>query len=129
MHQTGTSHRMHDYFVPEFEFIAYIAGYAPISGREQFLRRMATHPSSYEMLIPEDIMIDVKRKIAVALIKADVSDTATGKLLVTKRYQAIYQLVPDQNSAIKIRKVLFFEEVLPRGALDLNQVFGKDWGK
>ena len=121
-----TAHRMHDYLAPEFEFTPYIAGNAQISGRDEFLRLMSSHPSSHESLPPEDIMVDVGRKVVVVLLKAELADSATGEVLVTKSYHVLYQLMLDENNTIKIKKVLFFEEILPPGTLDIGDVFKRD---
>ena len=72
-------------------------------------------------------MIDERRKVVVALLKAELADRATGEVLVTKRYHVLYQLVTE-DSLIKIKKVLFFEEILPPGTLDMGDVFRKDPG-
>lgn len=125
---TKTAHRMNDYIAPDFEFTPYIAGNAPISGRDEFLRLMSSHPSSLERLTPEDIMVDERRKIAVALLKTEIIDSATGEVLVTKSYHALYQLILDENRTIKIQKILFFEEILPPGTLDVGDVLRRDAG-
>jgi hypothetical protein len=123
-----TVHRMNDYLAPDFEFIPYIAGNARISGRDKFLSLMSAHPSSHETLTPEDIMVDEKRKVVVVLLKAELADSATGELLVAKSYHVLYQLMLDGNKTIKIKKVLFFEEILPPDTLDMGDVFRRDPG-
>lgn len=122
------THRMNDYLAPEFEFTPYIAGNARISGRDQFLSLMSSHPSSHESLTPEDIMVDERRKVAVVLLKAELADSATGEVLVAKSYHVLYQLMLDEKNTIKIQKVLFFEEILPPGTLDMGDVFRRDSG-
>jgi len=123
-----TASQMEDYLAPDLEFVPYIAGNARISGRDEFLSLMSSHPSSIERLTPEDIMADEARRIAVVLIKTEIIDNATGEILVTKRYHVIYQLMLDENKTIKIRKILFFEEILPPGTLDVGDVLRKDLG-
>jgi hypothetical protein len=123
-----TTYQMYDYFAPDLEFIPYVAGNRRISGRDDFLRLLSSHPSSLEKLTPEDIMIDERRRIAVVLIKAEICDSATGEVLVAKHYLVSYQLTLDENNTIKIKKILFFEEILPPGKLDIADVFGKDPG-
>jgi hypothetical protein len=123
-----TARQMEDYLTPDLEFVPYIAGNARISGRDEFLRLMSAHPSSIERLTPEDIMVDEKRRIAVVLIKTEIIDSATGKILVTKRYHVVYKLILDRNKTLKIRKILFFEEILPPGTLDVGDVLRKDAG-
>jgi hypothetical protein len=120
------THRMHDYYAPDFEIIHYVAGANKISGRDKFLRLMSSHPSSYEVLTPEDIVVDDRRKVAVVLLKTEVADRKLGKVVVVERYLVHYQLVLDENNTIKIKKILFFREVLPPGTLDTADVLMRD---
>ena len=53
-----TASQMEEYLAPDLEFIPYIAGNARISGRDEFLHLMSSHPSSIERLTPEDIMVE-----------------------------------------------------------------------
>lgn len=122
----GTVQRMYDYFTPDFEFTPFIAGNATISGRENFLRLMSSHPSSYETITPEDIFIDVKRKVVVVLARTEVVDRKNGEVVVRKRYLPRYHLALDDNGNIKIKKLIFFWEVLPRGAPEVHEVFRRD---
>jgi hypothetical protein len=121
-----TTHRMHDYFAPDLEFIPYVAGLEHTTDREEFLRIMSSHPSSYEMLTAEDIIIDERQKVVVVLMKTEVVDRNTGKVVVTKSYLPRYQLALDENDTIKIKKLQFFWEVLPPGALEVHEVFRRD---
>ena len=121
-----TTHRMHDYLAPDFEFTPFIAGNAKVSGRDEFLRLMSSHPSSQESLTPQDIMIDLKKKTIVVLLGAELSDKATGEVLVKKSYHVLYRLILDAQKTIKIKSVLFFEEILPPGTLDIGDVLKRD---
>ncbi len=121
-----TTFRMYDYLTPDFDFTPYIAGNARITGRDNFLKLMSSHPSSHESLTPLDIMIDTKKKTVVVLLKAELKDRATREVLVNKCYHVLYRLILDENRTIKIKKVLFFEEILPPGTLDIGDVFKKD---
>jgi hypothetical protein len=121
-----TTYRMHDYFAPDLEFVPYVAGNRCITGRDDFLRLLSSHPSSLEKLTPEDIMVDEKCRTAVVLIKAEICDSDTGEVLVNKHYLVSYQLTLDEKDTIKIKKILFFEEILPPGKLDIADVFGRD---
>ena len=121
-----TIHRLDDYFAPDLEFTPYVAGIIHTSGRDEFLRVLLSHPSGYEKLAPEEIVVDERRKVAVVLIKAEISDSRTQEVLVTKRYFVLYPLVLDENNAIKIKKIQLFWEVLPAGALEISDVFARD---
>jgi len=121
-----TIHRMNDYYAPDLEFIPYVAGIGHTAGRDEFLRILLSHPSGYEKLTPEDIVVDERRKVAVVQIKAEISDSQTGEILVTKRYFVRYPLVLDEDNTIKITKIELFWEVLPPGALEISDVFARD---
>jgi hypothetical protein len=121
-----TIHRLDDYYAPDLEFIPYVAGIGHTSGRDEFYRVLLSHPSGYEKLTPEEIVVDEKRKMAVVLIKAEISDSKTGEILVTKRYFVLYPLAVDENGTMKIKKIQLFWEVLPPGALEIDDVFDRD---
>lgn len=121
-----TIHRLDDYYAPDLKFTPYVAGIGHSTGRDEFYRILLSHPSGYEMLTPEEIVVDERRRIAVVLIKAEISDSQTGEGLVTKRYFVLYPLVLDENNTIKIEKIQLFWEVLPPGALEISDVFARD---
>jgi hypothetical protein len=121
-----TIHRMDDYFAPDLEFSPYVAGVVHTSGRDAFLRVLLSHPSGVEKLTPEDILVDERKKVAVVLIKAEISDSKTREVLVTKRYFVRYPLALDENKNIKIKKIQLFWEVLPPGVMEIDDVFDRD---
>jgi hypothetical protein len=121
-----TIHRLDDYYAPDVEFNPYVAGIGHSTGRDEFYRILLSHPSGYEKLTPEEIVVDERRRIAVVLIKAEISDSKTGEMLVTKRYFVLYPLVLDENESIKMKKIQLFWEVLPPGALEISDVFARD---
>jgi hypothetical protein len=121
-----TIHKLDDYFAPDLEFFPFVAGVGHVKGREEFYRVLLSHPSGIEKLTPEDIVVDVKKKVAVILIKAEITDARTQELLVKKYYFVLYPLMLDENNTIKIKKLQLFWEVLPPGALEIDDVFARD---
>jgi hypothetical protein len=121
-----TIHRMDAYFAPDFEFLPYIAFIEPVKGRDAWYEVLLSHPSGIEVFDPEDIIIDDRRKVVVVKIKTDVKDSETGEVLVTKRYFARYPLVLDENGDIRIKNLEFFWEILPEGAMEIDDVFDRD---
>jgi hypothetical protein len=121
-----TIHRLDDYYAPDLEFAPYVAGIGHTTGRDEFYRILLSHPSGYEKLTPEEIVVDETRRVAVVLIKAEISDSRTREVLVTKRYFVLYPLVLDENNLIKMKKIQLFWEVLPPGALEIDDVFARD---
>jgi hypothetical protein len=124
-----TVHRMDEYFAPDFEFRPYVAAITPVKGRKEWYKVITSHPSGYEKLTPEDIVIDERRMVFVARIKAEIMDSKTKEVLVTKRYFANYPLELDENNKVKIKRLEFFWEVLAPGAMEIDDVFMRDWKK
>lgn len=120
------NYRLHDYFGEDFEFYPNFHGVDPVKDRDQFLYQMSLHPSTHEQMEPEDIFIDDKRKVAVAVLNARIVDSRTGKVLVKKKYCPCYHLGLDKNQTIKIKKIVFFWEQLAPGVPDVLDVFRRD---
>lgn len=121
-----TTYRMHDYFVPDLEFTPYVDGLEHTTSADEFLGIMSSHPSSYETITAEDIIIDEKRAVVCVLARTEVTDRKTGKIVVRKRYLPRYQLILDEKNTIKIKSLVFFWEVLPPGAMEVHEVFRRD---
>ena len=121
-----TTYQMHDYYAPDFQIVHFIAGVKTITGRDNFLRLMSSHPSSHEKLVAEDITIDDRRKVAVLLLKTEITDKTIGKVAVTKHYLVHYQLIVDENNTLKIKDIKLFDERLAPGATDVGDIFMKD---
>ncbi len=119
-------HRLDDYFAPDLEFTPNVSGVVHTTRRDKFYDVLLSHPSGFEKLTPEDIVVDENKKAAAVLIKAEITDSHTGKLLVRKRYFVLYPLALDENNTIKIKKVLLFWETLPPGSLEISEVFARD---
>jgi hypothetical protein len=122
----ATINRLDDYFAPDLEFFPYVAGVGHVTGRQEFYGVLLSHPSGHEKLTPEDIVVDVRKKAAVVLIKAEITDSQTGEMLVKKHYFVLYPLVLDENNSIKIKRIQLFWEVLPPGSLEISDVFARD---
>ncbi len=121
-----TVNRMDDFFAPDLEFFPYVSHVIKTRGRERFYKVITSHPSGYEHLTPLDIVVDEKHLVAVVLIKAEISDSQTGEILVSKHYFVRYPLILDDNNTLKIEKVQLFWEVLPPGAMEISDVFQRD---
>jgi hypothetical protein len=120
-----TVSRMCDYFTPDLEFLPYVAqiSHMHTTKREDFFNILTGHPRGYERFTLEDMVIDERRAIVVALLKAEIHDSKTATLLLTKRYLVHYTLVLDDNKTLKIKKIIFFWEELMPGSLDVSQAF------
>jgi hypothetical protein len=74
------------------------------------------------------VVIDERKQEFVAQIKTDLVDRDTKQVLLTKRYLARYPLV-EEDGTMKIARLEFFWEILPEGALEIDDVFERDWGR
>ena len=111
---------MNDYFTPDFVFTGYLGLPEPVvyRGRDAFLARGASHPSSYERLTPEEMTIDETQQTVFAIIKFEFIDRKTGEVLVVERGATQYQLVLDENGSIKIKSFVFFPQRVAAGDTD-----------
>ena len=125
-----TANRMNDYFTPDLRFIPYIAAIGGPEGgffsRDEFIHTAKSHSSWYEKLTPMDITIDENRKVVAVLFGMEVINRKTGEVVVKKSAMAHYELVLDENDAIKIKTIRFFWEVLPPGVPEFYDLFEDD---
>jgi hypothetical protein len=109
--------RMADYFTPDVHFVPYISDFGgpghPVTNREDFFRMFIGHPTVYERFSVDDIVIDERRMVAVALLDVSLFDSKTNKVLLQKHYLPRYQLVVDDMNTLKISRILFFWEAMP----------------
>lgn len=124
-----TADRMKEFFAPDLRFIPYIAGIGGPEGgfrsRDEFIQTAKSHPSWYERLIPDDITIDERRKVAVVLFRMEVVDTKKNEVVIKKSALAHYELILDENKTIKIKTIRFFWEVMPPGVKEFYEIFGR----
>jgi hypothetical protein len=118
---------MDEYFSRDFVFNPYIAYVGKVAGRENWYNVLTSHPSGIEVLTPEHVVIDERRQEFVAQIKTDLVDRDSREVLLTKRYLARYPLI-EEDGKWKIERLEFFWEILPEGALEIDDVFERDWG-
>jgi hypothetical protein len=110
-----TSQRMCEFFAEDLQFTPAVAGLKGLNGRDEFLHSVSSHPSHYENLKPEDIIIDVHKKTVVVLATTELSDPETGQIVITDRYLVRYQLVVEAGQTLKISRMLLFKKLLSPG--------------
>ena len=114
-----TVHRMSKYFTEDVRFVPFISDFGgpehAVTSRDDFFRMFIGHPTVYEKFEVEDIAVDERRMIAVALLKVALYDSKTEEVLLRKHYLPRYQLVLDETGALKISTILFFWEAMPPG--------------
>jgi hypothetical protein len=122
-----TADRMKEYFAPDLRFIPYIASIGGPEGgfnsAEEFIKTAVGHTGWYEKLTPVEITIDERQKTVAVLFLIDVYDRKTGKITVKRSAFSLYDLVLDEAEKIKIKKIRFFWEVLPSGALEFFELY------
>jgi hypothetical protein len=124
----ATVEKMHEYYTPDLVFTGYTGFAEPtvFPDRAAFLEFDLSHPSSYERLTVEDMTVDERRKTVFAIIKFEYVDRVTGLVLAEERGATQYQLVLDEDGAIKIKSFTFFAQRLPAGALSGTEIFLRD---
>lgn len=125
--EPATADKMNEFFAPDLRFIPFIAAIGSPEGgfnsRDEFIHTAKSHPDWYEKLTPQDITIDERRKTVAVLFGMEVISRKTGKVEVKKSALAHYELALDENSAIKIKTIRFFWEVLPAGVPEFYDLF------
>jgi hypothetical protein len=111
-----TVHRMSDYFASDVHFVPYVSEFGGpshgVTNRDDFYRMFTGHPTVYEQFDIDDIMVDEKKMVAVALLDVTLYESKTNRVLLKKHYQPQYQLVIDDANTLKIKKILFFWEAM-----------------
>jgi hypothetical protein len=120
-----TVDRMSEYFTPDVHFVPYISAFGgpenAVTSRDDFFRMFTGHPSVYEQFEVEDIILDERRMVAVALLKVALFDSNTDEVLLRKHYLPRYELVLDENKKLKIKNILFFWEAMPP---EIDEAYG-----
>jgi hypothetical protein len=112
------------YFTPDLQFISYILGVKRPDTREGLLNTMV-HPGLYEELVPEDIIIDVRRKAAAIILRVQFRDEPSGTVFPAKRNCAHYEFVQDSSGEVKIKKITYFTEPRPADEPDMKTLMRK----
>jgi hypothetical protein len=117
--EAATAHRMYEYYTPDFVFTGYVGLPEPVvyPSAEAFVRFDVSHPSTYERLTPEEVVIDERRGAVAAVIRFEFIDRATGTVILEERGISRYTLTLDEEGRIKIKELLFFPQRTAPGAL------------
>ena len=108
-----TAPRMHEFYSPELKVTQFfLPKEMPPFNREQFLRISSSHPAVQETLIPEHLIVDEKQNMVAAFLRGEFTVKATEEVIV-QMFTAHYQLIQDENDAVKIEDLLIFGEYLP----------------
>ncbi len=128
--KTDSAQRMHEFFTPDLRFIPYIEALGGPEGgfhsRDEFLRTAVAHTAWYEILTPQDITIDDRRKTVAVVFGMEVVDNEKDKVVVKRTGIAHYQLALDDNNTIKIKTIRFFWQTLPPDTPEFYDLYGFD---
>ena len=115
---------MEKYFTDDLQFISYMVGVKRPDDRVGLLNSMV-HPGLLEDLKPEEMIIDVVNKSVAVILRVQFKEEPTDTLFPAKRNCAHYQLVEDDNGALKISKISYFAEHRPPDEPDMKSLMKK----
>ena len=115
---------MTKYFTEDLQFISYFPGVKRPDDREGLLNSMI-HPGLLEDLQPEEMVIDVENKYVAVVIRVQFKEIPTNTLFPEKRNCAVYQLVGDTISNLKISKISYFAEQRAPEEVDMKTLMRK----
>lgn len=100
---------MEKYFSEDLQFISYMLNVKRPDDRNGLLNTMV-HPGLLEELKPEDVIIDEKNKAVAVILRVQFREESTGTVFPAKHNCAVYNLIEDGNSELKIRRISYFTE-------------------
>lgn len=115
---------MKKYFTEDLQFVSYILNVKRPDNLEGLLNSMV-HPGLLEDLKPEDMIIDVKNLAAAVNLRVQFKEEPTNTVFPAKHNCALYKLVADKNSNLKISKISYFTEHRPPDEPDMKNLMKK----
>jgi hypothetical protein len=110
-----TAQNMRQYFMPDLEFYSYnMPEEEKPTGREHLISAIE-HPGFHEVFRPQYYVYDERRKILVAQLQLQFTETSRGTVFPAKMASAHYHIVQDENEDLKIQKILYFVEAASPG--------------
>jgi hypothetical protein len=100
---------MEKYFTEDLTFTSYFPGVKRPDDRAGLLGTMV-HPGLLEELVPEDMIIDEKDLAVAVNLRVQFREGPTGNVFPAKNNCALYHLVRDGDTGIKIRTISYFAE-------------------
>jgi hypothetical protein len=120
----ATVPNMEKYFTPDLVFTSYILGVKRPDDRAGLLGTMV-HPGLIEELEPEEIIIDEERQSVAVILRVQFTDKHDGTVFPVAHNCAIYDLVPDAENNLQIKKITYYTEPRPPEDPDIKALMKK----
>ena len=108
------------FFSPDMELSLYTSLSSPpkkTMNRDALLISFV-HPGLQEDITPNYLVIDLKQLIVVVQFEIRFSDKLSGKKWEPLQASAHYHLIIDENKELKIRKIHYWTEALPKDVFE-----------
>lgn len=115
---------MEKYFSEDLQFISYFPGVKRPDDRQGLLNTMV-HPGLLEDLKPEVMAIDTDNQTVAVILQVQFKEEATNTIFPAKHNCAVYNLVYDQNSELKINRISYFAEHRAPDEVDMKVLMKK----
>jgi hypothetical protein len=115
------NYRMAEYFSPDLVVTVYL-GDIDECGREEFLRRISSHPGIQETLTPKHMVIDEAQGMLAVLLHCGLTVQATGDLVREVWFSAHYKFKLDEKKALTIEHLWLFAQYARPGEKSIFDV-------
>jgi hypothetical protein len=115
---------MEKYFTDDLTFTSYILGVKRPDDRSGLLGTMV-HPGLLEELVPEDMIIDEKGLAVAVMLRVQFREVPTSTVFPAKHNCALYHLVEDGGTGMKIRTISYFTEPRSPDETDMKVLMRK----
>ena len=108
------------YFSEELELMMYTAPSSPpgiLMSRDDLIISFV-HPGLQEDIVPRHIAIDVRQMIVAVQFEIRFTDKPSGTEWQPRQASAHYHLLVDENMDLKIRRIFYWTEALPKDLFD-----------
>lgn len=122
-----TVHMMNEYYAPDLTVTVYTPRIS-VSDRAGFLRRASSHPDIQETLIPEQIIVDERQRMAAVQLRGEFTFKATMEVM-THMFSANYEFAFDENERIRIKNLWLFAQLVRSGKQSIFEIYEEAFGK
>lgn len=93
------------------------------TSREDWYKACRAHPAVQDKLTLENLVVDEKQQEAVALVKTQAIERATGKVLVEMELSCFYAFKADDSKNIRITHIKIYLEPNPQKTEKLARAY------
>ena len=91
--------------------------------REDWYKSCRAHPAVQDKLTLEQLVVDEKQQLAVALVTTQAIERATGNVLVEMKLSCCYTFKADDSKNIRITHIKIYLEPNPQKTIKLAQAY------